>query len=468
MRVIKVAEKLAEEYDTKYIGSEHIVYGMLCVTDCAAGELLLSAGVNGAEYLGSFKNSVSHNAVVHGFTPRTKKMFQMAEELSMVEGAFKPVTGTEHMLLSVLTHDECVAMQILRAQGVDIDALIRNTEELIGPAREEETPAIASFTTPVAAKKINAAFDRIERARDGKDYPLDESLLRYGLNLTQRAREGKLDPVIGRHAEIEKVIQILSRRSKNNPVLIGEPGVGKSAVVEGLAQAIVGGDVPELLRDKIVFSLDLTGLLAGTRYRGEFEERLKNVMETIVRNKNIILFIDEIHMIVGAGASSESTMDASNILKPMLARGELQTVGATTLEEYRKYIEKDSALERRFTPVVVDQPSVEDTIVILRGLKDKYEAHHNVAITDEAIEAAAKLSDRYITDRFLPDKAIDLIDEAASRERLNSYNGPSGLHEMEERLGRLGTERDRVASRKDYARAAEITKEMNVLTEKVT
>ncbi len=468
MRVIKVAEKLAEEYDTKYIGSEHIVYGMLCVTDCAAGELLLSAGVNGAEYLGSFKNSVSHNAVVHGFTPRTKKMFQMAEELSMVEGAFKPVTGTEHMLLSVLTHDECVAMQILRAQGVDIDALIRNTEELIGPAREEETPAIASFTTPVAAKKINAAFDRIERARDGKDYPLDESLLRYGLNLTQRAREGKLDPVIGRHAEIEKVIQILSRRSKNNPVLIGEPGVGKSAVVEGLAQAIVGGDVPELLRDKIVFSLDLTGLLAWTRYRGEFEERLKNVMETIVRNKNIILFIDEIHMIVGAGASSESTMDASNILKPMLARGELQTVGATTLEEYRKYIEKDSALERRFTPVVVDQPSVEDTIVILRGLKDKYEAHHNVAITDEAIEAAAKLSDRYITDRFLPDKAIDLIDEAASRERLNSYNGPSGLHEMEERLGRLGTERDRVASRKDYARAAEITKEMNVLTEKVT
>ncbi|MDE6274763.1 MAG: ATP-dependent Clp protease ATP-binding subunit, partial [Clostridiales bacterium] len=419
VRVIKLAEKLAEEYNTKYIGSEHIVYGMLCVDDCAAGQLLISAGVNGAGYLGAFKNSILHDASTRGFTPRTKRMFNVAMEYAIAGGGMKPVVGTEHMLLAVLLFEDSWAVKFLRAQGVDIDELIRNTEQMIGPAREDEAPAMSSYSAPTPAKKINATFDRMERTREGKDYPLDESLLQYGLNLTQRAREGKLDPVIGRHAEIEKVIQILSRRSKNNPVLIGEPGVGKSAVVEGLAQAIVGGEVPELLRDKIVFSLDLTGLLAGTRYRGEFEERLKNVMETIVRNKNIILFIDEIHMIVGAGASSESTMDASNILKPMLARGELQTVGATTLEEYRKYIEKDSALERRFTPVLVDQPSVEDTIVILRGLKDKYEAHHNVVITDEAIEAAAKLSDRYITDRFLPDKAIDLIDEAASRERLN-------------------------------------------------
>ena len=273
--------------------------------------------------------------------------------------------------------------------------------------------------------------------------------------------------MIGRRNEIEKVIQILSRRTKNNPVLIGEPGVGKSAVVEGLAQAIVSGEVPELLRGKTVFSLNLTGLLAGARYRGDFEERLKNVMDSIIRNKDIILFIDEIHMIVGAGASSDGNMDASNILKPMLARGELQTVGATTLEEYRKYIEKDSALERRFTPVTVDQPSVEDTIVILTGLKDKYEAHHNVVITDEAIEAAAKLSDRYITDRFLPDKAIDLIDEAASRERLRSYNGPTGLHDMQDRLSRLTIERAKAAKWKDYDRAAELSREIDSLNEKI-
>ena len=274
--------------------------------------------------------------------------------------------------------------------------------------------------------------------------------------------------MIGRRKEIEKVIQILSRRTKNNPVLIGEPGVGKSAVVEGLAQCIVSGEVPDLLRGKMVFSLNLTSLLAGARYRGDFEERLKNLVDEITRNKEIILFIDEIHMIVGAGSSTDGNMDASNILKPMLARGELQTVGATTLEEYRKFIEKDSALERRFTPVTVEQPSVEDTVVILQGLKDKYEAHHGVAVTDEAIEAAAKFSDRYITDRFLPDKAIDLIDEAASRARLNAYNGPSELHELEDKLARLKIDQEKAVNRwGDFMRAAELKKEIESISARV-
>ncbi len=264
------------------------------------------------------------------------------------------------------------------------------------------------------------------------------------------------------------MIQILSRRSKNNPVLIGEPGVGKSAVIEGLAQEVVAGNVPELLRGKIVFSLNLTGLVAGAKYRGEFEERLKKVMDEIVTDRNIILFIDEIHMIVGAGGTAESKMDASNILKPMLARGELQTVGATTLEEYRKYIEKDAALERRFTPVIVDQPSVEDTVVILRGLKDKYEAHHNVVITEEAIRAAASLSDRYITDRYLPDKAIDLIDEAASRARLNSYNGPAQLREKEDQINRLNIDYDKARKWKEFERADAIAEQIEKLSDELS
>jgi len=273
--------------------------------------------------------------------------------------------------------------------------------------------------------------------------------------------------VIGRRKEIEKVIQILSRRIKNNPVLIGEPGVGKSAVIEGLARAIVAGEVPDLLRDKKVYSLNIATLVAGTRYRGDFEERLKDVITEITEDKDIILFIDEIHLITGAGASKESSMDAANILKPKLARGELQTVGATTLEEYRKYIEKDAALERRFTPVIVDQPNTDDAITILTGLRDKYEAHHNVVITDEAIEAAVRLSDRYITDRFLPDKAIDLIDEAASRARLASFNGPAELREAEEELNRLNADFSKAYKRGDNVRLEQTGKRIRILEDRI-
>ncbi len=276
-----------------------------------------------------------------------------------------------------------------------------------------------------------------------------------------------MDPVIGRKKEIDKIIQVLSRRTKNNPVLIGEPGVGKSAVVEGLAQAIVKNEVPDLLKDKIVFSLDLAGMVAGAKYRGDFEERLKNAIDSIKNSGNVILFIDEIHQIVGAGATSDGNMDAANILKPMLARGELQTIGATTLEEYRKYIEKDAALERRFTPVQVDEPTVEDTISILRGLRDKYEAHHKVVITDEAIIAAATLSHRYITDRFLPDKAIDLIDEAASRARLDSLNSPAEVKELEEKLKRLNLEKNKAAKGENYTQAQKLVDEINDVQERI-
>ncbi len=444
-QAVELAKEAAERYQTNYIGSEHILLSMLCVTDSTASKLLMRSGVRVAAYRDVFRRNLQHESPVHGFTPRLKKIFGYAREYSLQSEDARAITGTEHVLLAILTLEECLAVWILKSLGVDVDQLIRNTEAFLQPIAEEDSHGASSYRP------------------ETEDQPeeLDAELLAYGVDLTRKAREGKLDPVIGRRREIEKVVQILSRRTKNNPVLVGEPGVGKSAVVEGLAQAIVYGKVPELLRGKTVFSLDLTGLLAGARYRGDFEERLKNVVDAIMRNHNIILFIDEIHMIVGAGSSADNNMDASNILKPMLARGELQTVGATTSEEYRKYIEKDAALERRFTPVTVDQPSVEDTIAILSGIKDKYEAHHNVVITRAAIEAAARLSDRYITDRFLPDKAIDLIDEAASRARLNSYNGPSELVEAEDRLARLMADREKAAKWRDAQKAAELAAQID-------
>ncbi len=455
---LNIAKESAIQYRTSYIGSEHVLYGILCVHECAACRLLTQAGVTEAVYRDVFRQQLNHNARSVGFTPRTKSTFERAKRLSTSAASGKPYIGTEHVLCAILELRDCLAVQILNRLGVNVSQLFLRVQSLVA---EEIQPVQPTQPRPPYAPPHPV------QGKEEEAPPLEEELLKFGVDLTQRAREGRLDPVIGRRKEIEKVIQILSRRTKNNPVLIGEPGVGKSAVVEGLAQAIVEGEVPELLRDKIVFSLNLNSLLAGTRYRGDFEERLKNVMETIRRNEKIILFIDEIHMIVGAG-STESGTDAANILKPMLARGEMQTVGATTLEEYRKYIEKDSALERRFTPVTVEQPSVEDTIVILQGLRDKYEAHHNVTITDEAIEAAASLSDRYITDRFLPDKAIDLVDEAASRERLNSYNGPAGLHEGEDRLERLISEKNKAVRWEQYSRAAELNAQIEELEETLT
>ncbi len=460
-QVVLVAEEAAKRYQTTYIGSEHIVLGMLCVSDCTAGRLLAEAGASLERYTEMFKRTVRPETPVYGYTPRTKKLFDRALELALQGGDYHTLVGTEHMLLAVTMLDECLAVSILRAIGVDIDELEKRLSSFVNTDDED-----MKFTPPPSSRPT----ERFSPYRPIPAFPPEpeESLpyLKYGTDLTKLAREGKLDPVIGRHKEIEKVIQILSRRTKNNPVLIGEPGVGKSAVIEGLARAIVAGEVPELLIGKKVFSLNISELLAGAKYRGDFEERLKVVTDAIMKDKSIILFIDEIHMIVGAGSSSENNMDAANILKPMLARGELQTVGATTTEEYRKFIEKDAALERRFTPVIVEQPSVDDAIIILQGLKDKYEAHHNVVITDAAIEAAVRLSDRYVTDRFLPDKAIDLIDEAASRARLNSYNGPAELHELDDKIARLSADRSRAARWQDYGRAANLSKQIEELEKK--
>ena len=451
LQVKLLSEEIANRYNTTYIGSEHILFAILCVNDSTACKILVEAGASLEKYTEMFKRSVRLDTPVYGLTPRTKLMYERAWEIAC--GGGEPyLIGTEHVLLAILMMEDCLAVQLLRSIGVDLRRVEQSLTRFVAGGAEEEEP-------PVQPRRP----ERGSYAPRTK-YPIpmpeeeDAPYMQYGTDLTRLAREGKLDPVIGRHHEIEKVIQILSRRSKNNPVLIGEPGVGKSAVVEGLAQAIVKGQVPELLHGKKVFSLNITGLLAGAKYRGDFEERLKTVTDAIMKDKSVILFIDEIHMIVGAGSSQDNNMDAANILKPMLARGDLQTVGATTTEEYRKFIEKDPALDRRFTPVLVDQPSTEDAIVILQGLKDKYEAHHNVVITNAAIEAAVKLSDRYI-----PDKAIDLIDEAASRTRLNSYNGPAELHELEDKIGRLVADRSKAIKWSNFVHAASLSKQIDAL-----
>ena len=464
-KAIKVSSDAAKHFGSSYIGSEHILFGILNVPECRACKLLKAAGVNEGAYRAVFVRSLDKNTKVAGFTPRTKNMFERACEFALCDGAGAMV-GTEHMLLAILDDEDSIAFRILKMLGADISGLVSALDKEMGFSEEDtdvrdeySAPTFIRFSAePYAANP--AAAQNGARAEKG---PLAN--FKFGTDLTQKAREGKIDPVIGRKKEIDKIIQVLSRRTKNNPVLIGEPGVGKSAVVEGLAQAIVHGDVPDLLRDKIVYALDLPGMLAGAKYRGDFEERLKETVEQVQKSGNIILFIDEIHNIVGAGASAsaDNSMDAANILKPMLARGELQTIGATTIDEYRKYIEKDPALERRFTPVNVEQPSVPETIEILRGLRDKYEAHHKVTITDEAIVAAASLSDRYITDRFLPDKAIDLIDEAASRARLDSYNGPKGVKEKEAEIERLNAEKNKAVRRDEYGKAQEIMDQIKAI-----
>ena len=467
-QVISVAEEAARVYGSSYIGSEHIVFAMLNCPDCTAYKVLNSCDVSEPAYREFFVRSIDKRSNINGYTPRTKHMIERALELAIDINGEDSLAGTEHMLLAVVSSKDCLAMQMLYAIGVNMSSLAGKLELAVSGAfsdddeEEDEDP----FTNP--SKFFKSATSSASKGKEKKSSsPLDKSVMQYGSDLTQKAKEGKIDPVIGRKKEIDKIIQVLSRRTKNNPVLIGEPGVGKSAVVEGLAQAIVKNEVPDLLKNKIVFSLDLAGMVAGAKYRGDFEERLKNAITSIKNNGNVILFIDEIHQIVGAGATSDGNMDAANILKPMLARGELQTVGATTLEEYRKYIEKDSALERRFTPVQVDEPSVEDTVCILQGLRDRYEAHHKVVITDEAITAAATLSDRYITDRFLPDKAIDLIDEAASRARLNSLKSPDEVRELEERLQRLNFEKNKAAKGENYSQAQKLVNEINEVQEKI-
>ncbi len=470
--VINTAEEMARAFQCSYIGSEHIILAMLNCPECTAYKLLTSCGVSESMYREYFVRTIDRRSNISGYTPRTKHMIERALELSIDINGDDSLAGTEHMLLAVMSSSECLAMRILRALGISIPKLASRLELTINSGSYDDDEDDDDNPFEQISKMFFGSSDVKQQKKpaenNGKNEKrLDSSLSQYGTDLTQKAREGKIDPVIGRKKEIDKIIQVLSRRTKNNPVLIGEPGVGKSAVVEGLAQAIVKNEVPDLLKNKIVFSLDLVGMVAGAKYRGDFEERLKNAINSIKNNGNVILFIDEIHTIVGAGATSDGNMDAANILKPMLARGELQTIGATTLEEYRKYIEKDSALERRFTPVQVEEPTVEDTINILRGLRDKYEAHHKVVITDEAIIAAATLSDRYITDRYLPDKAIDLIDEAASRARLNSLNSPEEVKELEEKIKRLNLEKNKAAKGENYTQAQKLVDEINDLHERI-
>lgn len=467
--VIDLATGLAKRYGCRYIGSEHILFGLMNATDGRAAAILRQAEVSNERFLYYFQKSIDRNTIIPGnmFTPRTKNLFEKAVDISLK--CRSGYVGTEHLLLALLLSIDSLAVTILKALRVDVEKMAEEIatslmqgieidqdqgdnqdESILYSPKSKETDQRVSMNEHVysgANKRSSSQEDLGELAK-------------FGVNLNKQAESGKLDPVIGRKNEIDRVIQILSRRTKNNPVLIGEPGVGKSAVVEGLAQAIVKGNVPEILADKIVFSLDIAGMLAGARYRGDFEERLKKAIDVVKQNGNIVLFIDEIHNIVGAGSTGEGNMDAANILKPMLSRGELQTIGATTIDEYRKYIEKDAALERRFQPIMVEAPSTEETAEILRGLRDKYESHHGVSIPDDTILSAVSLADRYITDRFFPDKAIDLIDEAASRVKLDSYNSPIEARQKENELNRLIAQKNEAKRRDDLERAIKINKEI--------
>lgn len=455
-KAVAKAQEASKKYGTKYLGTEHILYGILSVGDSFAANLISEYGIDAEKYENLFAQNIDLKYEANGFTPRTKKMFETAISFAIQSGGF---VGSEHLLLAIVSDKESMATQLLQSLGADIEKL-----------KDRLVKEITSNAVKIKSDANNGDFEEIQPLggnQKGSKSPLDK-IAKFGTDLNQKAKDGKLDPVIGRENEIDRIIQILSRRTKNNPVLIGEPGVGKSAVVEGLAQKIVSGNVPELLKDKLVFSLDIAGMLAGTKYRGDFEERLKDAINFITKNGNIILFIDEIHNLVGAGATSDGKLDAADMLKPLLARGELQTIGATTIDEYRKYIEKDAALERRFQPVMVEQPSVSDTILILKGLRDKYEAHHKVIISDDAIEAAASLSDRYIQDRFLPDKAIDLIDEACSKARLKSYTAPPELKEKESRLEKLEQEKKAAAGSDDFEKAAKLRDKIKQLNEEIT
>ena len=466
-RVIDIATNIARRLGCRYIGSEHILFGLLNVEDGRSSSILSEAGVDSGRYLELLRRSVDTKVVITGnmFTARTKRLFEDAIDISIKARA--GYVGTEHLLLSVLLMTDCLAVSLLQMLSVNVDKLTNDLEDSLFSSLEEE------YTSDEEESVYSNTFAKVggrEQKTSHQEKSGDDDLgglSKFGVNLNKQAQDGKLDPVIGRKNEIDRVIQILSRRTKNNPVLIGEPGVGKSAVVEGLAQAIVKGNVPEILSDKIVFSLDIAGMLAGARYRGDFEERLKNAIDTVKQNGNIILFIDEIHNIVGAGSTGEGNMDAANILKPMLSRGELQTIGATTIDEYRKYIEKDAALERRFQPIMVDAPSTDETVEILKGLRDKYESHHGVIIPDDAIMSAVSLSDRYITDRFLPDKAIDLIDEAASRVRLDSYNSPAEAKHKEAELNTLIAQKEEAKRRDDLQRAIKINEEIDKVNEEL-
>ncbi|MGX7677678.1 ATP-dependent Clp protease ATP-binding subunit [Jatrophihabitans sp. DSM 45814] len=445
-RVVVLAQEEARMLNHNYIGTEHILLGLIHEGEGVAAKAMESLGISleavrqqVEEIIGQGQQAPSGHIP---FTPRAKKVLELSLREALQLG--HNYIGTEHILLGLIREGEGVAAQVLVKLGADLNRVRQQVIQLLNGYQSKE-PAGAA---PEGAPSTSLVLDQ------------------FGRNLTQAAREGKLDPVIGREKEIERLMQVLSRRTKNNPVLIGEPGVGKTAVVEGLAQSIVKGEVPETLKDKQLYTLDLGSLVAGSRYRGDFEERLKKVLKEIRTRGDIIMFIDEIHTLVGAGAA-EGAIDAASILKPMLARGELQTIGATTLDEYRKHLEKDAALERRFQPVQVGEPSVAHTIEILKGLRDRYEAHHRVSITDSALVAAAGLADRYISDRFLPDKAIDLIDEAGSRMRIRRMTAPPDLREFDDRIADVRRDKESAIDAQDFEKAAALRdKEKNLLNDK--
>ena len=453
-RVIVLAQEEARMLNHNYIGTEHILLGLIHEGEGVAAKALESMGISLEDVRREVEEIIGHGTQPTTghipFTPRAKKVL----ELSLREGLQMghKYIGTEFLLLGLIREGEGVAAQVLIKLGADLPRVRQQVIQLLSgyEGNQQEGGEGQPGSGPVGA---GAAPGGRTGGGNGGDRSNSLVLDQFGRNLTQAAKEGKLDPVVGRDKEIERIMQVLSRRTKNNPVLIGEPGVGKTAVVEGLALDIVNGKVPETLKDKQLYSLDLGSLVAGSRYRGDFEERLKKVLKEINQRGDIILFIDEIHTLVGAGAA-EGAIDAASLLKPKLARGELQTIGATTLDEYRKHIEKDAALERRFQPVKVDEPSLEDTVLILKGLHDKYEAHHRVSYTDEALKAAAHLSDRYINDRFLPDKAVDLLDEAGARMRIKRMTAPEGLREVDDRIAEVRKEKEAAIDAQDFEKAA--------------
>ncbi len=447
---LKNAQRFASEMGHTYIGSEHILLALAAENESVASKLLLSRGADTEKIREKIisLSGLGSGSVTSGvdMTPRTKRIIEGSAIEAMRSG--QGYIGTEHLLLALLAERDSVGAKLLEELGCSLADL---RQEILSLLRSAGGHSDTGSDEGHAAAKKSAVANA-------------PTLSSYGRDLTAMAREGKIDPIIGRDSETERVIQILSRRQKNNPCLIGEPGVGKTAVVEGLAQKIADGAVPESLKGKTVFTLDVAGMIAGAKYRGEFEERLKNVMGEVAKNPDIILFIDEIHTIVGAGAA-EGAVDAANIIKPALARGEMQVIGATTIAEYRKHIEKDAALERRFQSVTVGEPSAEEAILILQGLRDKYEAHHKLKISDGAIRAAVELSKRYIADRFLPDKAIDLVDEAASRLRISSHTSPPDLKQSEERLEALAREKEEAISAQEFERAAALRDEERTLRE---
>ena len=435
--VIGIANDISVELGHKYIGTEHILYGLAEEREGIASKVLINKGITGEKIIKKIEEILGREKEIKetlGFTPRSKRVLEnVFLEAKRIGYNF---IGTEHLLLAIMKEEECIAMRIISELNVEIPKIYNEIAKVIN---EEETD--------------NEISRELNRGRGSST--ITTTLNQFGEDITEKAENGKFDNIIGREKEIERTIQILSRRTKNNPCLIGEPGVGKTAIVEGLAEKIVKGEVPENLKEKRIVSMDISGMVAGAKYRGDFEERIKKALAEVKKAGDVILFIDEIHTIVGAGAA-EGAIDAANILKPLLARGEIQLIGATTIEEYRKYIEKDSALERRFSPINVGEPTENETVEIIKGIRDKYEAHHNVQITDEAINSAVKLSVRYITDRFLPDKAIDLIDEASSQVRMKIFTEPDEIKTLEEKIDTALREKEDAIYNQDFEKAAEI------------